>query len=177
MPLLPVRVIDARADHLHGPFSDPTGADVPPEAQVQDQPQRAGQGAGEHHANLGQPGQSRRQVEAVTGAQDVRSQLGQEEDEEAAGEHRRDDGAQRPVQEHAQNRVSHRAEEQQRTCLDGKETCWHEENTSALPPPSLLVCGSPTCSQKLTKKFPLLLIGSRRLAARFSSSDPQLWNT
>lgn len=32
-------------------------------------------------------------------------------------------------------------------------------------------------THKLTRKFPLLLIGSRRLAARFSSSDPQLCRT
>lgn len=113
----PVRVIDTCADHLHGPLPYPTGADVPPQGQVQDQPKRAGQGAGEHQTYLGQPGQTRSQLEPVPGAQNVRSQLSQEEDEEATGEHGGDDGAQRPVQEDAEDRVSHSRQEQQRTCL------------------------------------------------------------
>lgn len=121
---LPVRVVDACADHLHGSLPDPTGADVPPQPQVQDQPQRAGQRAGEHHTNLGQPGQSRRQLEPVTGAQDVRRQLSQEEDEEAAGEHRRGDGAQRSVQEDTEDRVSNSTQEQQGAGLDGNTTAF-----------------------------------------------------
>lgn len=101
--ILPVRVIDTCADHLHGSLPYATSADVPPQSQVQDQPQWAGQGAGEDHANLGQPGESRRQLKPITRAQDVRSQLSQEEDEEATGEHCRNDGAQSPVEEHTQD--------------------------------------------------------------------------
>lgn len=119
---LPVRVIDVGSDHLHGPLPDPTCTDVPPQGQVQDQPQRTGQGTGEHQTNLGQPGQTRRQLEPVTGAQDVGSQLSQEEDEEGAGEHGGDDGAQRPVQEDAEDRVSQRTQEQQRTRLGAERT-------------------------------------------------------
>lgn len=134
----PVRIVDARADHLHGPLSYPAGADVPPQSQVQDQPQRAGQGAGEHHTNLGQPGQSRRQLKPITRAQDVRSQLSQEEDEEAAGEDRRDDGAQSPVQEDTQDRVSHRTQEQQRTSLDGGKTGRHKTAFSSHSQPAVM---------------------------------------
>lgn len=124
---LPVGVVDAGADHLHRPLSYPAGADVPPQSQVQDQPQRAGQGAGEHHADLGQPGQTRSQLEPVPGAEDVRSHLRQEEDEEAAGEDGGDDGAQSPVQEHPEDRVSHRTQEQQGAGLGRTER--HQGNT------------------------------------------------
>lgn len=94
--------MDTCADHLHGPLPYPTGADVSPQCQIQDQPQRAGQRAGEHHTNLGQPGQSGGQLEAITGAQDVRSQLSQEENQEATGEDSGDDAAEHPVEEDAQ---------------------------------------------------------------------------
>lgn len=117
--LLPVRIMHIRADHLHGPLPYPTGADVPPQRQVQDQPQRAGQGAGEHYANLGQPGESGRQLEAITRAHDVRDQLSQEEDEQAAGKDGGDDGAQHPVKQDTQGRVSHNTQEEQGTRLGG----------------------------------------------------------
>lgn len=63
---LPVRIIHVCPYHLHGPLPYPTGTDVSPQPQIQNQAQRARQGAGKHHANLGQPGQTRRQLEAVT---------------------------------------------------------------------------------------------------------------
>ena len=174
-PDLPVRVIGACANHLHGPLPYATGADVPPQPQVQDQPQGAGQRAGEHHTNLGQPGQTWRQLEAITGAHDVRDQLGQEEDEEATGEDCGEDRAQRPVQEHTQRRVSQGAQEEQGTRLGRREGGRDASRSRKVPSSS----SSSSCfhSLQLTRKFPLLLIGSRRLAARFSSSEPQLWST
>lgn len=114
---LPVRVVDVGPDHLHGPLSDSTGADVPPQPQVQDQPQGTGQWTGEHHANLSQPGQTRCQLEAVTRTQDVRAQLSQEEDEEGAGEDRWDDGAQGLEEKDTKHRVSQSAQEEQGTRL------------------------------------------------------------
>lgn len=129
---IPVRIMDTRADHLHGPLPYATGADVPPQRQVQDQPQRAGQGTGEHYTNLGQPGESGRQLEAITGAQDVRKQFSQEENQEPAGENCRDDGAQDPVEEDTEGRVSQDTQEEQGAGLGGETGLLEEVSVSSV---------------------------------------------
>lgn len=100
---LPVRVINICPNHLHSFLPYPTGANVPPESQVQDEPQRAGKRASEHHRHLGQPGESWCQLESVTGAYNVRHQFNNEKDEETTGEGCRDNRAQCTIQEHTQH--------------------------------------------------------------------------
>lgn len=111
---LVVRVVHTSPDHLHGLLADAAGAHVPPQDQVQQESEGAGEGTRQNQTDLGQPYQTRGHLEPVAGAYYVRYQLGQKEHEEPAGENSGQDGPVQAVQENPENRVAQGTDEQER---------------------------------------------------------------